>query len=236
MTLKPAIAARLLAAVLGHVALNASQSLAGPLYSIVDLGAVTNDGDGPKVFDGAKMGTGYIANTDGRIVSDFDKTPTAMPQEYTAPYGEKVVEDGNIHGRYVGTEAVYDRPKRPAPGHVAIDLITLQYHAAVANKDLTHWTDLHGLFAKKGWDLQSADKIDDHGRIEGMGLLHGVEHAYLLIPKGLKSGHDFPSIPAVPASQQITGGTQPVPVPEPASLALFGLVALAIKARRDRTS
>ena len=70
--------------------------------------------------------------------------------------------------------------------------------------------DLNNLVpAGSNWTLELAQKINDQGQIIGIGLAPGggAEHSFLLTPSGLPA---------------------PAPIPEPSTLAFFGLTAVAL--------
>lgn len=131
--------------------------------------------------------------------------------------------DINSSGTIVGNRETTFFDGRPADGlNWGHGVMTLGYAPALYSPfksiyDPTKVIDLSTVVNQPGWQLNqpglpmdSLARIDDLGRIVAYGDDNGVLHAFLLTPSSL--------------------APSPMPVPEPTSLAVFGLLSISLLA------
>jgi hypothetical protein len=211
-------------------------------YTIVDLGPINLAGSTPQYdpnfVPGSTAGTGWVVNTAGNTAYEFDKSFTpASVAGYSDPSQLKSLKDGNSAGQFVGSEKVllYQPPaqNQQVPGQMYPQYIAYTQHASLVDSTFTQWTDISKMFSSTGWTLWSADKIDDLGRIVGMGELNGVFHDFLLTPSTLPSPIGV-AYPGKFGGDPLPG--PPAPTPEPSTLAILGLavVGFVLRGRRAR--
>jgi probable HAF family extracellular repeat protein len=180
---------------------------ASPLFTVTDLGPRLNS---PPVPDSLKVAR--LVNNSGQVVTTVPVYATqghpgdSIPLGPVTWYAALVNPDGQqVRVGDLGGDFKYSSTS-------AIDNVGQAVGTAMTADGLTHgflWNsgqthDLNALIpGTSNWTISSAINIDDNGRILATGVLDGIDHTVLMTP-----------------------------VPEPGSVALFGLVAAWFATRR----
>lgn len=182
---------------------------------------------------GGQNSAATAINDKGQVVGwsniATDWTPPTNPQSYYTPQpthaflyqNGKMIDLGTLPG-YADSAATAINASGLIVGHVSntqdaiytgsYSMFSSPVHAALFDPQ-TGPVDLNGLLPpNSGWVLQDATGINASGQIVGWGTYNGQEEAFLLNP----------------------GSGSPQAVPEPTTLALFGLALAATAIRRGR--